>query len=52
MLPLKVQTFIFECMAVHNATQCCYNLYCCSADLSLKLMDVLAHSDRSTAAKL
>ncbi|CAE7420409.1 ELOVL4 [Symbiodinium natans] len=25
---LPVQTFIFECMAVHNATQCCYNLYC------------------------
>ena len=51
-MPLKVQTFIFECMAVHNATQCCYNLYCCSADFSLKLMNVPADSDRSTTAKL
>lgn len=23
-----VTNFIFECVAVHNVTQCCYNLYC------------------------
>lgn len=26
--PLPVQTFIFECMAVHNLAQCLVNLYC------------------------
>eukprot|EP00434_Breviolum_minutum_P009508 symbB.v1.2.008371.t1/scaffold521.1/size192847/3 len=25
---VPVTNFIFECVAVHNVTQCCYNLYC------------------------